>query len=281
LKRWNLATGKEDHSWTTTAGEGRALGFSPDGRMLALGVEYTGVVLRDAADGKHLHTLSGPEKDVWVIAFSADGKLLAAGGADRTLWVWRTSDGKIERILNQQAKTDALTFHPNGRFVIVVTGEHDYTLRIWDLATGDDRLDPQRVSESAYAIAFRPDGRTLGGVEFDGRVWLRDGESGELKQNFPAPDPDKEEKSWPMPVALGPAGWLAAKEDKAGRLVVWQTGTNPLRRRILSLGAAADRGVSAVAFSPDGRYVAVGNPDGTIGLLRLAEPGRLPELSTP
>ena len=36
--------------------------------------------------------------------------------------------------------------------------------------------------------------------------------------------------------------------------------------------------IDAVAFSPDGRYLAAGNPDGTIYLFRLAPPGKLPGL---
>lgn len=78
--------------------------------------------------------------------------------------------------------------------------------------------------------------------------------------------------------ALGPAGQLAVVGETSGALVLWQPGTSPARRRTLRLFPSAGGHVSAVAFSPDGRYVAAGNPDGTIGLLRLAERGKVPEL---
>jgi hypothetical protein len=31
----------------------------------------------------------------------------------------------------------------------------------------------------------------------------------------------------------------------------------------------------AITFSPEGRHLAVGNPDGTVYILRLAEPGEV------
>jgi hypothetical protein len=60
--------------------------------------------------------------------------------------------------------------------------------------------------------------------------------------------------------------------------VVAQPGTDPIRRRTFRLSPDSNLALPAVAFSPDGRYVAAGNPDGTICLLRLSERGQVPEL---
>lgn len=174
-----------------------------------------------------------------------------------------------------------LALSPDGRSLIAVTGQHDNTLRVWDLASGKEKLAPRRVEVYAYALTFLPDGKTLAGLRYDGVVWLRDGESGELKQEFPAPYPFEGAINYPMPLALGPASRLAANEDRTGQLVLWQPGTTPLRRRALRLGPPGGSGVTAIAFSPDGRYVAAGNPDGTICLLRLAERGKVPTLPLP
>jgi hypothetical protein len=50
--------------------------------------------------------------------------------------------------------------------------------------------------------------------------------------------------------------------------------------RTLRVSPASQRySGGATAFSPDGRYVAAGNANGTICILRLAERGKLPELT--
>lgn len=271
---WDLVTGRVVHTW-----QGKLewpIVFSPDSQVLAIGLRGGPVELR-ARDGKLLHRLSGPTESVWSLAFSHDGKLLAGGAADEKIWIWRTDDGKMQRVLNQEAITDALAFSPDGRFLIVVTGPQDYTFRVWDLATGEETPAPGKIYESAYTLALLPDGKTVAGLSFDGKVWLRDWKTGTLVEEFPPPGHDEGEKSTPMPLALGPGGRLAAKEDGLGNLVLWQPGSDPLRRRTLDL--APGKGVSAVAISHDGRYVAAGNPDGTICLLRLAERGTVPEKS--
>jgi WD40 repeat protein/serine/threonine protein kinase len=277
LKLWDLATAKALPSWVDSC-DGKALPvFSPDGRMLARA--YEGVVdVHDISSGKVLQSFTGPEKWITSVAFSPDGQLLAVGGGDRLVWLWRVRDGKTHRILDQQAQTDALAFTPDGKLLISVTGEHDYTYRVWNVATGEENQRPQERSSSAYTLALKPDGKTLVGLEYDGRVWLRDCESGTVKQQFPRPEKYGGEKNFPMPLALAPTGWLAAKEDSAGRLLVWQPDSSPLRRRAFRLGPAGGVGVECVAISPDGRYTAVGTPGGIICVLRLSDRGQVPVL---
>ena len=278
VKLWDLVTSRVVHSWEIKSG--RPLAFSPDSRMLAMTPGEGHVELRDAGNGQLLHSLSGPEDWITEIAFSPDGKRLAAGGFDPRIWIWRTDDGKKEQVLDQKDETYALAFSPDGRSLIALGGRHDDSLRLWDLASGKEKF-AGKVKANAYKLAFLPDGKTLAGLRYDGKVWLRDGESGELKQEFPPPQPFEGAVNYPMPLALGPAARLAANEDRAGQLVVWQPGTNPLRRRTLRLSPGQPRegeAVTAIAFSADGRYVAAGNPDGTLCLLRLAERGKVPEL---
>ncbi len=278
---WDLATGKRLRTWGhPNDGHGPVL-FSPDGKLLATFLEHTGIYLRRVSDGEVVHVLSGPEKWVTTMSFSPDGKWLAAGGQDSLVWVWRVKDGKTERVFNQGCPTDVLTFSPEGRFVVSVTCNTDFVLIHWDVATGQEKPPERRVEASAYSLAFLPDGKTLAGMEFDRNVWLRDRETGAVKEMIPAPEPYKGEKSSNMPLALGPAGWLAAAETKAGQLLLWQPTTKPLRQRTLRLFPADGAGFWIVAFSPDGRYVATGNPDGTVYLLRLTEPGKAPELGEP
>ena len=72
-----------------------AVAFSPDGHLLASGLEDAGTQLWDAATGQQLRTLS-PDATLWsemtgpvhAVAFSPDGRLLASGSDDKTVRLW-------------------------------------------------------------------------------------------------------------------------------------------------------------------------------------------------
>jgi WD40 repeat protein len=81
-------------------------------------------------------------------------------------------------------------------------------------------------------------------------------------------------------MVLGPAGRFAAVCCTAGAaqgqgVLVRDLHTQPLRDRFFALKA------QACGFSPDGRYLACGNREGVISLLRLSERGKVPEPQVP
>jgi WD40 repeat protein len=171
-----------------------------------------------------------------------------------------------------------LIFSPDGRFLLSTTREGN--LKLWDLAPGAERQEPQSVEASASTLAFLPDGRTLAGVDDEYNIWLRDSTSGALKQSFAGPQlgPRNERGTGNVSLAFAPGGQLAALGTPRGLLSVWQLGSNPLRQRDFRLLSPREAYLRGLTFSPDGRYLAAAHPDGIICILRLAEPGRLPEL---
>ena len=74
------------------------LGFSPDGKLLAAGVDRQ-VRVYDARSGQVRRECNGPEGSMLAVCFSADGSRVAAGGADRNLFVWDLNDSKRDLIL--------------------------------------------------------------------------------------------------------------------------------------------------------------------------------------
>jgi hypothetical protein len=147
-------------------------------------------------------------------------------------------------------------------------------LRVWDTAT---LLEERRwdLGIRYQQIGLLPGGRMLAilAEELPGEVHHIDWMTGQMKQKregFPRP-----KKAWQAHV-LGPLGRLVAWGPGPGRLTLAEPGTEPLRQWSIQL-AEGNRDYSApVAFSPDGRYVAVGDPAGLILLLRLSERGVVP-----
>lgn len=64
------------------------LDFSPDGSLLAIGVDDT-LQIWDVAGGTLISTLSGHAGQVTQAAFSANGKYLATAGNDNQLYLWQ------------------------------------------------------------------------------------------------------------------------------------------------------------------------------------------------
>jgi WD40 repeat protein len=112
---WEIATWRErlllENQSTSFSRENQSTSFraatvSPDGRLLAGEVDWSGEVqLWDLASGKRLTPLQGHESGVWSLAFAGDSKALVSGGYDTTLLIWDVSS-RVERITPAELTTD-------------------------------------------------------------------------------------------------------------------------------------------------------------------------------
>ncbi|AUS99286.1 serine/threonine protein kinase [Nostoc sp. CENA543] len=193
----------------------------------------------------------------------------------------------------------SVAFSPDGR--TIASGSSDETIKIWNLATGQEISTLNGHSDSVK-VAFSPDGRNIASGSSDKtiKIWnlatgqeirTLNGHSHSVRSVAISPDGrtlasgslDKTIKiwniatgqdirtlnghSWPVfSVAISPDGRTLASGSRDYTIKIWNIATG---QEIRTLNGHSDW-VNSVAISPDGRTVASGSEDKTIKIWNLA-----------
>ena len=144
-----------------------ALQFSPDGTLLAAGDRAGEVRLWETSGMGLVDTLTGHRGAVHAIAFAPNGAQLATAGADGTVRAFDPASGKeLWRQQAHEGQAFALAFGPEGR---LASCGSDGCIVVF--APGGKPLGKSlAVGEWLYAVAFGPDGDTVWGGDWLGRV---------------------------------------------------------------------------------------------------------------
>lgn len=270
-----------DRTWTATltghADLVRALAFSPDGRRLAVGGGPSGrfgeIKIWDvqASSPRLVSTIQGHTDTILAVAFSPDGATLASTGYDKLVKLWEVTTGKLLRTLKEHSDAVfAVAFLPGGRQLVSAAG--DRTLKTWDVATGKRLFTMSDALDSLYAVAVHPSGSHLAAAGADRMLrtwsWNADasspgGNTGSLvASTFAHADAV-------LRLAYSPDGATLVSAGADRVIKVWDART---LREMQRLEAQPDW-IMGLALSADGRWLAAGRYDGTLGLYALSADG--------
>ena len=267
--------------FTSDFGRVRAIAFSPDDQLLAIGTDDGIIRLWRLADGQLVNILADQQAGVSSVEFSPDGRrLISSNGGDSTIRLWDVvSSERLLALGGHQKGNEIVTFNPDGS--VVASGGQDGTIRLWDARTGKLLQALKKHTDWVTSLAFHPSGELLvsGGLnEPCYYLWqcqiqrAAPSEPVEWHCHFAGTLPTHNTAC--AAAAFNPDGTLLATSDKNTTVTLWDVAQRKIVGMLREPQAHARFegrfNMRFIAFSPDGTLLATGGKDTHISLWDVA-----------
>jgi WD40 repeat protein len=208
--------------------------------------------------------------DYCTLAYSPDGKLLAMSSSGSNSGSLRlhnlTNLSKEVPLRGREFKVSATAISPDGKYLVAGSWEGNVgRVRFWDTKTGAQMHLLDNPDRPAHTLAFRPDGSLLASAhDYRNHIQLWDPLSGQKARSLQG---HTSTVQW---IAFSPDGKVLASIGQDRTVRLWHPDTGKVIRQIR---VGPKEGLNRLAFSPEGRHLAVVSATGAAYILRLAGPG--------
>ncbi|HEY7126564.1 MAG TPA: protein kinase [Ktedonobacterales bacterium] len=197
-----------------------------------------------------------------ALAWSPDGKLIASASDDTFVQVFEATTGTRRLIYRGHAEEVAtVSWSPNGR--LIASAGQDRTVQVWDAASGGTPvLTYPGHTDRVNSVAWSSDGHLLASGSDDKSVQVWQASSGERSFTFLG------HTAGVLCVGWQPDGSSMASGSWDGTLRDWATFQHGNHfnagDQIFNYGGHGTNEVYALAWSPDGEFIASAGADQTV-----------------
>lgn len=240
--------------WHSHTGRGgfRAMSFSPDGRRLLTGIPKGKLSLLDAATGRLLRTVEPGQTRLLATTVSRQG-MYVTSGIDQTVRVWDETTGRELRTFLVEEPADALALSADGRWL--AAGDPSGNTSVWKVADDTTKRAPGEVGDRFKSMSLSPpDGTDCFAIDEKNRLTRWNVASSRVQFKMSLKETVKTD------LVFSSNGERGAFSDENHAFVHDAT----TGQRIRSIAAPSHIFFSAVALSPDGKWLATGTADGVI-----------------
>ena len=234
--------------------------FGDIARELQLGGLYqsnlNGPTLKDNTGELDPLESRGDSANQW--AFTTDGRRAIVASGDRSVRYYDVEGRRdIKRLVGHTASVWSVALSADAKWA--ASGSMDGTARVWDLTSGLEAAKFTDHTSLVSAVSFTPNGKWVVSGSFDGSVayWkIADGKEGWRAEKL----------GLVTALAMDPQGAFVAVATENALVLLNLADGRELKR----YGKFASP-LSAVAISPNGKWIAIGNDAGTVRVWQVGE----------
>jgi WD40 repeat protein len=280
---WDASDGSQIYTYRNHKGSIRMALWSPDGKYVASASEDKTVQVWEASSGRMVQIYRGHSHLVTGLGWSPDSRRIASSSIDKSVQIWDIQTG--DTYVNYTRHKDVVyraAWSPDGKYV--ASGGYDNIVRVWEAMSGKGLMVYEGHSALIFALGWSPDSQRLASGSYDATVQVWSPFNGQLMAAYHGHTGQVQSLSW------SPDGTRIVSCGSNAQVRVWDTSNGaeifiyhghevqpdilpvqsgqsmyvPGNSRLYQVVEHPQVEIGAVAWSPDGAWIASGGTDNLI-----------------